>query len=259
MPKTQKLIERLIEKENLTKKHAEALIRAGLVIVNEHRVDKPGALVPLNATIRLKKKSRYVSRAGDKLAGAWKLLQFPIQDAIACDIGVSTGGFSDFLLQHGAKTVFAVDVSYGLTALKIRQDPRVILLERCNARHLTKEMLENAVQKQQKNVALVEDISLLVMDVSFISAVTILETLAQFLPRSCHIIIMMKPQFEAKSHEVEPGGVVNNEKTRHHVHERFKAAVINLGYRIKGECDAPIKGQKKGNQERFYWFYHKNK
>jgi 23S rRNA (cytidine1920-2'-O)/16S rRNA (cytidine1409-2'-O)-methyltransferase len=178
---------------------ASALLMAGKILVAQQPVWTPGMLVATNAEIHLKEEMPYVSRGGYKLAAA--LSQFkvkPVVDAICADIGTSTGGFTDVLLQHGARRVYAIDVGYGDLAWKLRQDPRVVVMERTNARRVT---------------ALPEQITLVVIDASFISLKYLLPAAMRWAGPEADFIVLVKPQFEAPRHLVEKGGIVRNQAT----------------------------------------------
>ncbi len=231
---------------------AQSAIMAGLVYVNGQKTDKPGTLVKDRERDKIEVKNDacpYVSRGGLKLEGAIKKLtinneQLTIKDKICLDVGASTGGFTDFLLQNKAKKVYAVDVGYGLVDWKIRQDPRVVVIERTNARYLTKESLIPRYSD------ILEPIELCVMDVSFISILKILPALKQVLSPSAEIIVLVKPQFEAKKEQVEKGGLVKDPKVHAEVMEKIKKGARDQGFEVKGICDSPIKGAD-GNKEFF--------
>lgn len=179
------------------RKQAQRFIMAGLVLVNKDRVDKPGTRVPTNAKIELKtKKHAYVSRGGLKLEEALHAFPINLKDKVMLDIGASTGGFTDCALQNEVKIVYAIDVAYGQLAWKLRQDPRVIVMERTNFRYLE----PNDLKGETPNFATI--------DVSFISLANILPKLYNLLEKSCQVVALVKPQFEASREEVETGGIV---------------------------------------------------
>jgi 23S rRNA (cytidine1920-2'-O)/16S rRNA (cytidine1409-2'-O)-methyltransferase len=179
---------------------------------------------------------KYVSRGGHKLRGALDYFQIDAKGRICLDVGSSTGGFTDCLLQAGAKSVWAVDVGYGLFDYTLKKDPRVHLLERTNFRYL------NAS-------ALTETPDVVTVDVSFIALAKILPKIAEVLANGGHVLAMVKPQFEGTPKEV-PGGFVRDEKTRQLILERTKHVIEAAGFKILGQQDSAVKGRK-GNQETF--------
>ncbi|MGH7964092.1 MAG: TlyA family RNA methyltransferase, partial [Candidatus Binatia bacterium] len=192
-------LDKLLVERGLTasREQARRLIMAGAVVVNEQRVDKAGALVEATASLRVKdeSRSRYVSRGGDKLAAALHDFNLDVTGVVALDVGASTGGFTDCLLQHGAAKVFAVDVGYGQLAWSLRQDARVMSIERRNIRTLDPSELD-------------EIPTLAVIDTSFISLrVVIPQVLALIAPRGA-VVALIKPQFEVGKGRVGKGGVV---------------------------------------------------
>jgi len=231
---------------------AQALIMDGKVLVKDQKIVKPGTPVLETSPIRILGQTlRYVSRAGDKLHGAWEQFHFPIEDKVALDIGLSTGGFTDFLKQHGIRQVFGVDVSYGIVDFQLRQWPHLILLERTNARMLTKEPLSQAAYQAGFPGAEV-DISLVVMDVSFISVLAIVPALLHLVRPETDFILLIKPQFEADSNDVPEGGVILDKTLQASIVERVKTSLCGMGLTWKGTCTSPVTGTK-GNQEFFLW------
>ncbi len=217
---------------------AQALVMAGAVVVGEARVDKPGALVDPAAPIRLKEDAapqKYVSRGALKLEKALEV--FPVDPrGLACaDLGASTGGFTDLLLQRGAARVYAVDVGYGQLHPKLRGDPRVVGRERENARALTAE-------------ALGERVDLVTGDLSFISLRLILPAVKAILRPGGHALLLVKPQFEVGKGEVGKGGVVRDEAKRRAALETVAAAAQELGFEVLGHAESPIEGPA-GNRE----------
>ncbi len=177
---------------------ARAMIGAGQVYVNEHLVDKSGSLHSRSVNLRLKSRCPYVSRGGHKLEAGLIHFQIDPGNLICLDVGASTGGFTDCLLQRKAQRVFAVDVAYGQLSWQIRQNPRVVVLERFNARNISIESIHN------------EFIDLAVMDASFISITTLLPPLTRLFKNEVKILALIKPQFELSRKEVGPGGVVTD-------------------------------------------------
>jgi 23S rRNA (cytidine1920-2'-O)/16S rRNA (cytidine1409-2'-O)-methyltransferase len=216
---------------------AQALIRAGRVLVDDAPVDKPGTRVADDAAVRVRGETRrYASRGGEKLAGALADLGVDPAGRRALDLGASTGGFTDCLLQHGAAHVTAVDVGYGQLDLGLRRDPRVHVLERTNARHLEASHLPGPVD-------------LVVVDVSFISSTLVLEPLRALCPEA-ELLVMVKPQFEVGRERVGKGGVVRDDADRRAAVERVAAFAAELGWREAGRAESRLAGPK-GNREVF--------
>jgi len=219
-----------------SRERARALILAGRVLVNEQKVDKPGTAVAANAPIRLLGDDlRYVSRGGLKLAGALEHWKIDVMGRVCLDVGASTGGFTDCLLQHGAAQVTAVDTGFGQIAMKLRQDERVRLLERTNAR-----LLEPA--------ALGMEPTLLVMDVSFISATLLLGPVMAAAPGLREAVILVKPQFEAGREHVGKGGIVRDPQAHQQAVDRVTQCVESLGWQAVETISSPITGAE-GNRE----------
>ncbi|MCB1213875.1 MAG: TlyA family RNA methyltransferase [Deltaproteobacteria bacterium] len=230
-----------------SRERAQALIMAGLVLVNEERIDKAGTMLdPSQVQIRLKTPDHpYVSRGGVKLEGALKDCQISVQDKVCLDIGASTGGFTDCLLQKGAKKVYALDVGTAQLHQKLRQDPRVFFKENYNARYFQLKDLSD--QKQQDPL-----IDLVVMDLSFISIKLILPALIQELPKPWSLLSLIKPQFEVGPEKVEKGGLVLKEKIHQEVLTDLESFTSRLGLDVLKTTKAVIKGEK-GNQEFFLY------
>ena len=213
---------------------------AGDVLVGDRPVTKPGAEVPADAEVRLRTAdSPYVSRGGEKLAGALDAFGLAVRGLVALDVGASTGGFTDCLLQRGARRVIALDVGYGQLAWKLRQDPRVVVIERTNARHLTPALLPEAPD-------------LAVIDVSFISLATVLPAVAGVLAPRGAIIALVKPQFEVGRGRVGKGGVVRAPALRAEAVAGVRAVAERLGFTVRGEAESVLPGPK-GNREVFLW------
>ncbi len=225
-----------------SRERAQSLIMAGKVLVNAERVDKPGKSVNLDSELVVQAQDHpYVSRGGVKLAGAIREFQIEVLDRIALDVGASTGGFTDCLLQHGAEKVYAVDVGYGQLAWKLRQDPRVVNLERTNIRYLD-------------SVNLADPIQLVVVDASFISLRLILPKLYELMTVGSQLLALVKPQFEAGRKEVGKGGRVKEEVVHARVLNEIIEASIILGFRMFGSCESSIQGKKGQNTEYFVHF-----
>jgi len=219
-----------------SRERARALILAGRVLVNEQKVDKPGTTVAPDAAIRmLGDDLRYVSRGGLKLEAALDHWKIDVRDRACIDVGTSTGGFTDCLLQRGARRVTAVDTGFGQIAMKLRSDPRVVLMERTNAR-----MLEPG--------ALGTEATLLVMDVSFISATLLMEPVVEAAPGLRELVVLVKPQFEAGREHVGKGGIVRDPAAHRLAVEKVSACVRTQGWEVVGTMPSPITGAE-GNQE----------
>jgi 23S rRNA (cytidine1920-2'-O)/16S rRNA (cytidine1409-2'-O)-methyltransferase len=231
-----------------SRERAQALILAGKVLVNEQKMEKAGANVADDAALRLLDEDlRYVSRGGLKLERALEHWKIDVQGKTCLDIGASTGGFTDCLLQHGASRVIAVDTGYGQIAMKLRQDPRVHLLEKCNARLLTRGAFIESVGAWK--------IDFLAMDVSFISATLVLSAVAAAAfpegnsPREgSGLVILVKPQFEVGRGLVGKGGIVRDEAAQLGAVEKVRSAVQSLGCQKTDVIDSPILGAE-GNRE----------
>jgi 23S rRNA (cytidine1920-2'-O)/16S rRNA (cytidine1409-2'-O)-methyltransferase len=221
---------------------AQALILAGRVQVEGLAAPKSGALVPDEVTITLKELSPFVSRGGEKLAGALDHFGVVPAGKVALDVGASTGGFTHCLLTRGARKVYAVDVGYGQLDASLRRDPRVQVLERVNIRHLPKE-------------AIPEPINLATLDLSFISLTLVLPKILEFLHPGGEILAMVKPQFEVGKGQVGKGGVVRDPHLQQEAVQRVAAAAAALGLSANPPFPAPLKGPK-GNQEYFLYLIH---
>src|SRR5262245_33453147 len=236
----ERLDERLV-REGLapSRTQAQALILAGRVLVDEVPAEKAGQGVPREAHVRVRgAPRRYASRGGDKLAGALADLGLDPAGKVCLDLGASTGGFVDCLLQHGAARVVAVDVGYGQLDLRLRGDPRVRLLERTNARGLTPADVPEAIE-------------LVTIDVSFISATLLLPRLAALAP-AADWLVLVKPQFEVGREKVGKGGVVRDDADRAAAVARVRAAADALGWAARGQAESRLPGPK-GNREVFLW------
>ena len=217
---------------------AQALVMAGAVVVGEARVDKPGALVDPSLPVRLKEDaapSRYVSRGALKLEKALEVFPVDPRGRTCADLGASTGGFTDLLLQRGAAKVYAVDVGYGQLHPRIRGDPRVVVRERENARLLDAEKLG-------------ERVDLVTGDLSFISLRLVLPAVRALLKPAGHALLLVKPQFEGGKGEVGKGGVVRDDAKRRAALDAVEAAARELGFEVVGEAESPIEGPA-GNRE----------
>ena len=240
-------LDKLLVDRNLaaSRERAQALILAGRILVDEQKVDKPGVFVDTEAAIRiLGDDLRYVSRGGLKLEQALKIFAISVENLACADIGASTGGFTDCMLQHGATSVLAVDTGYGQIAHALRVDPRVTLLERTNARLL---------QPAQLLPLSPQPVTFFAMDVSFISATLVLPAvLSALVPmgESWHgdAVLLVKPQFEAGREHVGKGGIVRDPAAHQLAINRIKNAVIDLNGQALTLIDSPILGTE-GNKE----------
>ncbi|HIK13791.1 MAG TPA: TlyA family RNA methyltransferase [Leptolyngbyaceae cyanobacterium M33_DOE_097] len=243
MPK-QRLDSLLVER-NLceSRQQAQRLIRAGEVRVNQQRIDKPGTEVDVAAAIEVKQKSPYVSRGGEKLTKALQEFAIAPDNRVCLDGGISTGGFTDCLLQSGAQKVYGVDVGYGQVAWSLRQDPRVILLERTNLRHL------KAPDLYASETPLAD---LGVVDVSFISLTKVLPALRELLRSPRELVLLVKPQFEVGRDRVGKNGVVRNPTDQAMAINQVIGAATELGWFVWGITWSPIQGPA-GNIEYLLW------
>ena len=219
-----------------SREKAKALIMSGIVFVGDEKVDKAGAMVPADAAIRINGETLpFVSRGGLKLQKAIEAHHLDLSGCVCADIGASTGGFSDCMLQHGAKKVYAIDVGYGQLAWKIRQDPRVVCMERTNIRYVTPEDLG-------------EPLDLSVVDVSFISLKIVLPAIQALLKPTGQVLCLIKPQFEAGKEKVGKKGVVRDPAVHLEVLEAFVTLARELGFTIRNLTYSPVKGPE-GNIE----------
>lgn len=237
MSKKQRL-DRLVVERGLaqTAEMARAMIMAGQVVVSDHTVDKAGQQVALDAEIRLRGESlQYVSRGGLKLRKALDEFGIDVTGLVAVDVGSSTGGFTDCLLQAGAAKVFAIDVGYGQLAWKLQQDSRVVSMEKTNIRYVTPDQLDS-------------ETSLATIDASFIALAKVLPATVGLLKPGGRIIALIKPQFEAGKGEVGKGGVVRDSAVHEKVIDDVRKTAIDLGLTVSGLCESPITGAD-GNRE----------
>ena len=227
----------LITQRNLaeSRERAKAYIMAGVVYVDGQKEDKPGLKVKLTADIEVRQKMKYVSRGGLKLEKA--MLEFPIvlTEKIGMDVGASTGGFTDCMLQNGAIKVYAIDVGYGQLAWKLRQDERVVCMEKTNMRYVTHEQVPEGIDFSS-------------IDVSFISLTKILTPVYGLLKDEAEVVALIKPQFEAGREQIEKHGVVKNPKIHEQVIYLVWDYAKSIGFQIHGLSFSPIKGPE-GNIE----------
>ena len=227
------LVERGLQE---SRQKAQATIMSGLVFVKGQRVDKPGTAVPNDAEIEVRGNAlKYVSRGGLKLEKAMASFPIDLRDAVCGDIGASTGGFTDCMLQNGARKVYAVDVGYGQLAWSLRSDERVVCMERTNARYLTHEQIP-------------EELDFASVDVSFISLKLVLPPLCGLLRQGGHVACLVKPQFEAGKEKVGKKGVVRDPAVHLEVLEHFLEHAKESGFTVLGLTYSPIRGPE-GNIE----------
>ena len=220
-----------------SRERAQRLIMAGVVLVNDRVADKPGLQVAADAPIRIKEGLPYVSRGGLKLAAALDRFPIPVEHAVCADIGASTGGFTDCLLQRGAARVYAIDVGYGQLDWKLRSDPRVVIMDRTNARYVE---------------SLPEPVGLAVIDASFISLRLILPAVLKWLHAEAHLVALIKPQFEAGRDLVGKGGVVRDPQVHADVLRSILLSAPELGCSPIDLVRSPIEGPA-GNVEFLLW------
>ncbi len=213
---------------------------AGEVTINGQVIDKPGTRIAIDADLAVRAMPRFVSRGGDKLEAAITAFAIPVEGKICADVGASTGGFTDCLLQHGAAKVYAIDVGYGQIDYRLRRDARVVVIERTNARYVE---------------ALPDRIELVTIDASFISLRLLLPVIEKWLAEQSMIVALIKPQFEAGREDVGKGGVVKLPE----VHRRVLQEVLTVaqadGFTVAGLIRSPLKGPA-GNIEFLVWLLH---
>jgi 23S rRNA (cytidine1920-2'-O)/16S rRNA (cytidine1409-2'-O)-methyltransferase len=219
-----------------SRQRAQALIMEGKIHVNGIAALKAGTMIDANSNVELKGDDiAYVSRGGLKLEAAIRHFSIDLKDKTAMDIGASTGGFTDCMLQHRAKKVYCIDVGYGQLAWKLMQDEKVVQIDRTNIRFLEREKIP-------------EDIDIAVIDVSFISLLTVIPKVIEFVKKGGEIVALIKPQFEVGKGEVGKGGIVKDEALRFKAVEKVKKGLEDAGLSVAGVIQSPITGQK-GNIE----------
>lgn len=216
---------------------AQGMIMAGEVLVNGNMIDKVGTRITEADEITIKNKPRFVSRGGEKLAGALKAFEYNVADRIVADVGACTGGFTDCLLQNGAAKVYAIDVGYGQLDYRLRTDKRVVVMERTNARYLE---------------SLAEPLNLVVVDASFISLRLLLPAIQKWLTPQADVIALIKPQFEAGKDDVGKGGIVRDPLIHRTVLERILGFAEERGLHVRALTTSPIYGSD-GNKEFLVW------
>jgi len=221
-----------------SREKAKRLIMAGKVYINGEKVDKASRKFDKDSKIVIKEPEKYVSRGGYKIESAWREFQFDVKGKICCDIGASTGGFTDFLLQHGAKKVYAIDVGKGQLHWKLRNDNRVAIMEKTNARYIDEKVLG-------------EKVDFVTCDVSFISILKISHSVYNILKDDGNFLILVKPQFEAPRNKVKKG-IVKDKGTHKEVLLRVIEHLNDRGLRVKNVCYSGLRGVK-GNIEYFVY------
>ncbi|GIX49478.1 MAG: TlyA family rRNA (cytidine-2'-O)-methyltransferase [Candidatus Tectimicrobiota bacterium] len=236
---TTERLDLLLVKRGLVRSREQArrLILAGKVTVAGQPASKAGTRVPVDAALAVQEACPYVSRGGLKLAAALDHFQLEVRGWVAADIGAGTGGFTDCLLQRGVRRVYAIDVGYGQLAWSLRQDPRVVVMERVNARYLTA-------------AALPEPVDLVTIDVSFISLLQVLPAALTLLKPAGQVVALVKPQFEARRGQVGKGGIVRDPAVHAEVLRRVTAWAVARGLVVRGLMPSPLRGAE-GNVEFF--------
>lgn len=218
-----------------SRERARSAIMRGNVIVGSNKAMKPGMMVDSDALVEVRSLPEYVSRGGQKLEKALRSFEVPVDGKVCIDCGASTGGFTDCLLRHGARLVYAVDVGYGQLAWSIRTNPRVVTMERTNIRYITTEMFD-------------EKPELATVDLSFISLALVLPVLRKLLTADGEVLCLVKPQFEAGREQVGKNGVVRDPATHKSVLDSFVRDAVESGFSVEGLTHSPVKGPK-GNIE----------
>ena len=236
-------LDQLVVQRGLTesREKAQRLVRTGRVRVDGQVQTKPGHQFPEEAELSVTQTERFVSRGGEKLEAAHEEFRFSVEGLVCVDIGASTGGFTDCMLQHGVAKVYAIDVGKGQLHWKLRNDERVVVMEKLNARYLTPEDLPESPQ-------------FAVVDVSFISLTKILPPVTQILSADGRAVTLIKPQFEAGREQVRKGGVVKDPAVHEEVVEKIRTfGTEELGLEWLGVCTSPIKGPAGNVEFLAYW------
>jgi 23S rRNA (cytidine1920-2'-O)/16S rRNA (cytidine1409-2'-O)-methyltransferase len=230
-------LDTLVQRQaGVSRSRAQGMVLTGMVYSEEGvKLDKPGMRLPEDTVLEIREEPRYVSRGGEKLEAALDAFRITVEGAVAVDVGASTGGFTDCLLQRGAARVYAVDVGYGQLAWKLRQDPRVVVMERTNVRLLTPESLP-------------ERPDFFAVDCSFISLRLVLPPLRPLLAEGARGVALIKPQFEAGRERVGKGGVVRDPAIHEQVVQEVVEAASELGFESRGVIPSPLLGPA-GNRE----------
>lgn len=239
--KKQRLDAAILERHpHLSRNQIQSFIMQGQVKVNDQVVTKPGHQVNHDADILLAlEEPKYVSRAGFKLEAALEHFKVDVTDLIALDAGISTGGFTDCLLKNGIKRVYGVDVGYGQVHEKIRNDKRLILLEKTNLRHLEQ---------------LPELVDLVTLDLSFISILKVMPAIVNLIKPTAKLITLIKPQFEAERNDIRKGGLVLDDAVHERVIEKIRTGMTDFGCTMVGVIESPVRGAASGNKEFLAFF-----
>ena len=230
-------LDALVGQQNptLTRNYIQSLIMQGKVLVDDRPVTKPGTPIAIDATIRLTEETpKYVSRAGFKMEAALAQFNIDVKGLVVLDAGISTGGFTDCLLQQGAKRIYGVDVGYGQVHEKIRTSPNLVLMEKTNLRTLAR---------------LPELVDLVTLDLSFISILKVLPAVVALLKPNGRIITLIKPQFEADRADIGKGGLVKDDAVHQRVIEKIKNGMAEFGFTMVQVIESPILGATSGNKE----------
>lgn len=220
---------------HLTRNQVQSFIMQGKIALDGVVMTKAGQLVPADAVVSLTQEiPKYVGRAGFKLEAALQSFAIDVKDLVALDAGISTGGFTDCLLQNGIKRVYGIDVGYGQVHEKVSSDPRVILLEKTNLRLLKK---------------LPELVDLATLDLSFISLLKVMPAVSNLLKPNGRLVTLIKPQFEADRHDIGRGGLVKDDEVHQKVIAKIKTGMAEFGFQMIGVIDSPILGASSGNKE----------
>lgn len=236
-------LDQLVVDRNLSesREKAQRLIRAGLVRVKGQTASKPGHLFPDDSEVSVDAQALFVSRGGDKLQGAFEAFGINVETLVCLDVGSSTGGFTDCMLQHGAARVYAVDVGTSQLHWKLRNDPRVVVMENVNARYL-------------KPAAFPEQPAFATIDVSFISLTKVMGAVTDVIRSGARIVSLIKPQFEAGPRDVEKGGVVRRPEVRERVIGEVRSfGTGRLGLEWLGIVESPLKGPAGNTEYLAYW------
>lgn len=245
MAKEKRRLDLLILEKNpqFSRNQVQSFIMQGKVLLDGKILNKAGALVPVDADLILDiEEPKYVSRAGFKLEKALDSFDIDVKDLIVLDAGLSTGGFTDCLLQSGVAKVYGVDVGQAQVHEKIAQDPRVVVMEKTNLRYLEK---------------LPELVDLVTLDLSFISILKVMPAVSKLLNPQGKIIALIKPQFEAERKDIKRGGVVKDEEVYDKVINKIKKGMLDFGFEMKGIIESPIRGATSGNKEFLALFIRK--
>lgn len=239
-----KRLDQIMQERNPTfsRQQIQSWIMQGKVTVNGKIINKPGTMIAEEAELSYAiEQPKYVSRAGFKLEKALEHFKIDVQGLIAMDAGLSTGGFADCLLQHGAQKVYGIDVGYGQVHEKIRTDARVVIMERTNLREV-----KDLGQK----------VDIVTLDLSFISVLKVMDAVIAVLKEQGKLIVLIKPQFEARKEDVSKGGLIKDPKIHEEVIERVTSGIEKYGFTSKGVIESPIKGAT-GNKEFLAYFERK--